>query len=234
MPSLPDLYEWWGAEPGPPHVIAHAAVEQARLSPCDKSKRGAAIYAFGPNVGVGIAVKGMPKNTEIVGLGHNGPPQRAIACTQDAACHRTCGALCVHAEARALEHFTEHPYHEVTPPGTRYFLVHAKVQPTQILEDGSRAGYEIAPGGGPSCVYCSKHILDTYWVSGVWLYQFSRPEVARWFFYESAEFHQLSVAAYRSKHLDTPCTGCSGRGERLHNDGAMHPCSACRGSGVAR
>jgi hypothetical protein len=105
----------------------------------------------------------------------------------------------MHAEMRALEEFTEHPFHEVTPPETRYYLVHVKVEPSRFLEDGTRGGYGISPGGGPSCVYCSKHILDTFWVSGVWLYQLSRPEIARWFFYDAVEFHRLSVEAYRSK-----------------------------------
>ena len=67
-----------------PEAIEHA-VFQARLSPCCKSKRGAAIVLLG----------------QVVAAGHNYLPAR-LACTGDDACRAACGKRCVHAEVDAL------------------------------------------------------------------------------------------------------------------------------------
>ena len=99
----------------------------------------------------------------------------------------------MHAEARALEHATESDYHEWWPPNTRSYMAHIKVRSSRV--DVPHWG--AVPGGGPSCVYCSKQILDSTRIHGIWLYELtSGPEIARWRCYEALEFHQASVAAY--------------------------------------
>jgi deoxycytidylate deaminase len=81
----------------------------------------------------------------LVAGAHNGPPP-GFACDGSDACRKACGQRCVHAEQRALTCFTE-----------QTDLLHVKVV------DG-----EAVPSGPPSCVACSKVILDRG-IQRVWL-----------------------------------------------------------------
>lgn len=64
-----------------------AAVEQANMSPCAKSKRGVVVWE--------------PLGNRIVGRGFNAPPPR-FHCGGSEACRQACGKLCVHAEMNAI------------------------------------------------------------------------------------------------------------------------------------
>jgi hypothetical protein len=100
----------------------------------------------------------------------------------------------MHAESRALEHATDSTYHQVLPPFTRVYMAHIKVAISGVDGTGARGA---VPGGGPSCVYCAKQIIDSTRLHGIWLYELtSGPEIARWRCYGPIEFNRLSVAAY--------------------------------------
>ncbi len=186
-PVPPQPTEPWDAYEGPPHVFVDMAISAARESPCDKSRRGAVIYATGPGVPGAL---GWPANTQAVGVGCNGTPVGAAGCTRDYACHQVCATICVHAEARALHAATQHTY----PSGTTLHLIHV-----QVAGSGFGGGY-LRPSGSPSCVGCSKQILDTGFISGVWLYELTNgPEICRWRYYDALTFHERSLEGRQKK-----------------------------------
>lgn len=175
----------------PAHVIA-AAIEAARMSPCDKSKRGAVIFEptgaqlrklLGDRAHLALA-------EPIVSSGFNGRPGDVAAGSCGGGCRSVCRDVAVHAEVRAIRGSERIPLRGCE-------IVHAKVV------DG-----ELVAGGGPSCVACSKEILDAG-LAAVWLYQTNGTD-NYWVRYEADVFHGLSLEAHgiptalgvRSERLD--------------------------------
>lgn len=140
-----------------------AAIMQAILSPCSKSKRGVVIFnrEFGP-----------------LGGGHNHPP-RGFRCDGSEACRHACNKLCVHAEVAAMRHSTR-------TSGMLLFkdneLLHVKVG-----ADGFAA-----PSGEPSCWQCSREILD-HGIKTVWLLHATESGDTYLRSYSAEEFHELTL-----------------------------------------
>ncbi len=134
----------------PDHAVLEAVIT-ARRSPCSKSRRGAAVFAQN----VGTAVTG--SFHVVYGTGTNGPPP-GFACDGTPACRLACRFTCEHAEARAVRHAADFAGGAGIGPME---LVHVKI--------GERG--ELVSGGGPSCVPCSRMLLDSRIIVAVWLYE---------------------------------------------------------------
>lgn len=133
----------------PPQEIIEATRLSAMRSPCAKSKRGA------------VAFTSTSHGPQVIGAGWNGPPA-PFRCDGSRACRDACSSVCVHAEVRAVVDVALGPV-----VGRRDLdLVHLKV-----------IGESPVATGKPSCVSCSKLILDMQLVVGwVWLYERGTPE----------------------------------------------------------
>jgi hypothetical protein len=156
----------------PIHVIRRAVVVAGQSHPgrCVKSYRGAVV--FDPSSGM------------IHGWGYNSPPI-PMRCTGSPECRAHCALICEHAEGRAIRMALqsmrltdEHQLH----------LVHVKIS------DNGR----IAPSGRPSCVQCSRVVLEIKGLAGVWLYHEVQigsggARAGEWHFYHSQQFHELSL-----------------------------------------
>lgn len=129
----------------PPRYIITFAEGIARRSPCAKSKRGVVLYH--------------PSYPDPFGWGHNGQP-KPLACTGTEACRASCRMICCHAEERAVRDVLRRDRGR-SGLGTHLELVHVKVDSTGAL----------VGGGPPSCVQCSRTILDVGWIARVWLYE---------------------------------------------------------------
>lgn len=64
------------------------AIDCANRSPCQKSKRGVAIFCR--------------HNETVIGCGHNHRPDQGGRCDGSEACRRDCGEVCVHADQHAI------------------------------------------------------------------------------------------------------------------------------------
>lgn len=159
----------------PSQYLIDRALEVAAYSPCEKSKRGVVLSRGGV----------------VVGEGCNGPPD-GFACPGRAACTGTCGLRCVHAEMRAIFDATANSGLVKREPWL-LDLLHVELAP-----DGG-----VVPCDGPSCVQCSKHVVECGFIGRVWLYVNNPlrddrvPDLVRpaWLSYEPAEFHELSLIA---------------------------------------
>lgn len=69
----------------PPKYVVEAAIRVAKQSPCQKSKRGAAIWTEGA----------------MIASGNNHPPGE-FKCAGDSSCRNSCNKVAVHAEAAAI------------------------------------------------------------------------------------------------------------------------------------
>lgn len=123
------------------------AVEQAMLSPCAKSKRGALVIDVGGWTGTNRGV--------VVGRGFNAQPGDH-ACDGTDACRNACGRICEHAEAAAIRDAHRHPFSDRGLPSGLHML-HVKAV------DGAAV-----PSGPPSCEKCSVTML-AHKVSVMWL-----------------------------------------------------------------
>jgi hypothetical protein len=181
----------------PPDIIVQAAEDQASLSPCAKSKRGAVVFTIAPH-----------GSAEIFGVGYNGPPA-PLTCGASDRCRSVCGKVCAHAEQRAIRSFMRRTADVRVSAIRRQILdvLHVKLGP-----DG-----RVDAGGPPSCEQCSVAILDVGLISGVWLYEAptpaametwerlckgdsvagsfnpSGPPEAAWRRYSALEFHQATL-----------------------------------------
>lgn len=162
------------ASPNSPPIFAITqAICIAKESPC-RSKRGVIIYD--------------PCKIFFVSS-HNGPPEPFICPGRDR-CRGKCSQLAVHAETRALRC--------VAGIGRRDLeLVHVELAPEPILLSAS--GFDVDRSviacNGPSCVSCSKEILDAQSIAGIWLYEIavSPNDGAAWRRYSAVEFHRSSL-----------------------------------------
>lgn len=139
----------------PLEFVVREAVEEAKKSPCIKSKRGACVFLPVPNPADGQDV------VSYYATAHNGPPGRVSQCLGNDACKRACGQRCVHAEARVVRLAIEADAQRTWGNSSlgRMEVLHVKV-----------VGGELVAGGGPSCVTCSREILDAG-LGFVWLFE---------------------------------------------------------------
>lgn len=170
-----------GPTASPPAFALDLALHAARRSPCQKSKRGAAVYrAYGHSEpGHHVARPAGPGS-----WGFNGPPggtdwADASLCDGSVSCRAHCGERCLHAEQRAIMYLSGDDI--IAMPVLR--MVHVKVG-----RDG-----DLVPGKGPCCHRCASMLLDSG-ISGCWLYE-ERPELAAlWVYYPARRFYDLAVA----------------------------------------
>lgn len=182
----------------PPWVIEAARVAGAG-SPCQKSKRGAAIYSIeeADDIMEGRArlraeysgwkydeIKRQAQS--IYEVAHNAPPA-GWGCTGSEVCRKNCGKLCLHAEEQAIRAVG------LLATAEPLALVHVKVV------DG-----KVVAGGPPSCWQCSRLVADSG-LRGVWLYELVQPEPppagrhvvpppdGAWQFYEAQDFHRRTL-----------------------------------------
>jgi hypothetical protein len=152
---------------GLPLSVLEQAIAAGRMSPCQKSRRGAAVFRLDvwPSMVAGVTI----------GAGFNGqpPPWRC-----DGTCKRAayeggpsiCSLVCRHAEQRAIALALVSLDRDGRPSDMllEHDIVHIKV---------NGDGMPVA-GGGPSCIQCSTAILDAR-LAGVWLLEMTHPEVDR-------------------------------------------------------
>lgn len=131
----------------PPALAIAAAIDQARLSPCMKDRRGVVIWR-----------RGLPTDTYFprAGGGYNGLPGTG-GCLRTSECQAACGKLCVHAEMRAIR---EALVCERTHRLADFDGLHVKLN----------ADLQLEAGGGPSCWQCSREIVDVD-LGNFWLYE---------------------------------------------------------------
>jgi deoxycytidylate deaminase len=160
----------------PPKNVTASAIDAAIRSPCQKSRRGAVIYSLVP-----VNHKTRTTRTPygyILGRGFNGPPGD-LPCAGTERCRQICREICVHAEARAVREAVA----QRASTGDKLMLTPCDLAHVKVVD---RA---LVPSGGPSCVQCSKEILDAG-VDGVWLFHEDG-----WKRYTADVFHELSLVA---------------------------------------
>lgn len=188
-----DFVTYVGQNARPPQFAIAAAQNAAALSPCQKSRRGAAVYRMLEDLGDGIeSVQHTMVN------GYNGPPwvwdgdepDYELTCDGSAACRKDCGERCLHAEERAIMALVP----ALSDEPSRLRMVHVKI------DDTGRA----VPGKPPCCVKCSRLILDQG-IGGIWLYEAlpgmwidresGRPAAgpAVWRYYPARDFHEITM-----------------------------------------
>ena len=152
----------------PPEEAIQTATEAALKSVCQKSKRGAVIF-----------MDPTPYSTEsrnplLIASGFNQLP--IGNCSGSPECRKFCGRRCVHAEQDAIIEAMA-----VTDGSMRFcILLHIKVV------DGVAV-----PGGGPSCLECSKLILHSG-IMGVWLWE-NKPAGPEWVYRTAEQFNRATL-----------------------------------------
>lgn len=145
-------------EPALYESVVEAAVAAARLSPCQKSKRGVVIF--------------VPDSATVIASGWNGQPGDR-ACDGSDGCRATCAKRCLHAEHRAIRQaiavvsqsyssglaWRERGAGRAVPTLKHFDALHVKITAGQL--DSS---------GPPSCWQCSREVLDVG-LGGFWLLQ---------------------------------------------------------------
>jgi deoxycytidylate deaminase len=170
----------------PPDYVIEAARVAAMQSPCAKSKRG--VVLFNPARHDEAELHGQlndhARKWIVVSSGFNGPPAPFV-CRDRMVCRSACRDVCLHAEQRAI----------IAALGcddaVDLELVHVKVV------DGA-----VVPGGGPSCLQCSKLVVEAR-LRGVWLL-----EAQRW-------------------HDEIPCGTCNAKTIVAQDDGTDCVCAPC-------
>jgi hypothetical protein len=156
----------------PPADAIEWAISAAIQSPCQKSKRGVAI--FGNQTGT------------VVANGCNHLPADGL-CGGSEECRTYCRFRCVHAEVMAIrralvvlarsDSSLSRDWHRLRG----HDAIHVKV--------GSRKG-DLMAGGGPSCLQCAREVLDVG-LAGFWLYELS-PHGPEWRRYTAEEFYAVA------------------------------------------
>jgi len=154
----------------PPEYAIDTARRAALESPCQKSKRGVAL--FNRETADLIVRNGGMYRTMIAGTGFNGPPPGFI-CDGSEACRADCGKFCVHAEVRGIRAAG------ILDDVGDLELVHVKV-----------VGGLVVDSGPPSCWQCSREVLDVG-LRGVWLFEqpVDRTAAPGWRYYTAHDFH---------------------------------------------
>lgn len=161
----------------PPDYVIEAARLAAVQSPCAKSKRG--VVLFNPERHDEAVLHGQDgslaaRNWIVVSSGFNGPPS-PFTCANTMVCRGSCRDVCLHAEQRALiAALGADDVHDLE-------LVHVKVVDGQVVA-----------GGGPSCLQCSKLVVEVG-LRGVWLFE-ENPVEGKWRIYSARAFHEATLA----------------------------------------
>jgi hypothetical protein len=165
--------------------MASVAARAALRSGCRTSRRGAVIWnmatALSKQVDVALARETvLDDRFDIAILAHGTNYKPAPhRCDGTQACQDTCATTCIHAEDAAIRSLgIRHAPALLLDEPLGFHIIHVKV-----MADGS-----LAPRGEPSCVACSKTILDTKAIGVVWLAGCDgvRP-------YTSLDFHEASL-----------------------------------------
>ncbi len=167
--------------------VAEVAVLAARQGPCAKSKRGVVLVSAYPLIG---EARGLIQNSGFF----NGPPAPFV-CSGTAECAKACGQISVHAEARAVDWLRD--------CRRRAALVHVKID-SEIVDLDKKT---LVAGGPPSCVTCSRAMLESGAVTDVFLYQANRSWNERPCL-ECAYIHRFQGL---DDLLDCPVHVCGGR-----------------------
>jgi len=175
-PIEPTIVTYIGPDASPPEWAIDQAVQAANESPCQKRKVGISIYRKIRPAGAGCE---LVINT--LDTGYNGPPG-PVVCHGTRECRDACSKRCVHAETRAIYSLAQPSIGE--PDGLAHFtnelrMVHVK------LDDAGR----VMACDGPSCIECSKLILDVG-IGGIWLFEQGIPR--RWIYYTALRFHEIT------------------------------------------
>lgn len=143
----------------PPSEIIEAARQAALRSPCAKSKRG--VVLFNPRMidHPLMARRSSPPHA-IATLGFNGPP-RGFECKDSMQCRGNCAEICMHAEQRAILSALSHSTQLIDD----LELVHIKA-----VAGPEPGGGGIVAGGPPSCLQCSRLVVDVE-LRAVWLWE---------------------------------------------------------------
>lgn len=142
------------------------AIEAARNSPCEKSKRGVVIWKH-----------------DNYARGFNQLPGN-MKCDGSDQCKAMCGKRCVHAETEAIMEMLRHHRYDDFKPYQHCAILHVKVG-----EDG-----ELVPSKGPSCLECAK-LIFAVGIGWVWLYEGTGNGHGQWKTYTAAQFYDLSCSA---------------------------------------
>lgn len=141
---------------------------------CAKSKRGVVIWS----------------DEGVLAAGSNSPP---TGFTCGGSCGPQCNKVAVHAEQRALMNCLKRGKRVV---GAEMLHVKVTLQVKEVPDQGpglTRVAdiWVATPGGPPSCVDCSKLILESG-IAGMWLYE-DRPEGPSLVRYTAQEFHEATL-----------------------------------------
>ena len=164
---------------GPDDKFVRFAEAAAACSPCAKSKRGVVAWQL--------------DTLAYLECAYNRPP-RGYACSRDPACKATCGQTAIHAEQALLASLGMLGMTIRTGDIGMVDLLHVKIGPNG----------RVIPGGGPSCVQCSKAILDGGLVAGMWLYEagavITGITTGSWRRYPADAFHRATLANLTIAH----------------------------------
>ncbi len=163
----------------PPRFAIQQAVLASTYSPCAKSKRGVCVYVAWDGDGNALP----HRECELVVSCSNSPPH-PFECARTEQCRANCAKVAVHAEEAAAFACLSH-----LPRGVARFqlaMVHAKT----IERD--TVGGVLAAGGGPSCVACSKMLVNAGF-GGIWLYEVTGRDPGEWRFYSAPAFHLATL-----------------------------------------
>jgi len=150
------------------HDALKKAIEAAGWSGCQKSQRGVAIWR---------------RSGGLISQDTNRPA--AGRCDGSDACRRSCGKLCIHAEANAI--LSAQQWGKPMRGGE---MIHVKVVDGQAV-----------PSGPPSCWQCSRTILRSG-LEAMWLLHANEggdPVLVR---YTATEFHDLTLRYCRIHPYD--------------------------------
>jgi deoxycytidylate deaminase len=109
----------------------------------------------------------------VVSTGYNHIP-RPFECDGSDRCKATCGKTAVHAEQSAILRAERSQL-----PGSS--MLHVKI-----------VNGVLVAGGGPSCLECSKLILESK-IATMWLYERCLPLGERWVQYSAKDFHRETL-----------------------------------------
>lgn len=165
--------------------MASVAARVAVRSGCRWSRRGVVIWDMTSALNKqfdAVATRDTEHNDRldaaILAHGTNYKP-KPHRCDGSQVCQDACAKTCVHAEDAAIRSLgMRHAPALLLNEPLGFHLIHVKV-----LDDGS-----LAPRGEPSCVACSKTILDTTAIGVVWLAGCDGAQP-----YTSLDFHEASL-----------------------------------------
>ena len=175
------------------------AVETARKSPCQKSKRGAVAFARRTMYRANEVGRVMT----VFESGYNHPPP-PLACSGSEQCRGACRCLCDHAEAIAVSKWLT--MHGGGKDGAAMFdVVHIELRPDEAGVWEPVAFDREGQPKGPSCITCARDMLRAearlVWLWGVegWRWWYAQD-----FFRDTLEELKLVDAAMLPRRIAGP------------------------------